>query len=124
MDGMETIHLKIKDMVLYWLLQQTECSLMRTIREKIQGDLGLYKRVNRGIIHELCASHEEGWSGSYLGNCEGRVVLPSWLFPAIISVRGFLNEHCLLGTPDSSKFNISNDLISAARASGNRAKTT
>lgn len=60
MDGMETVHLKIKDMVLFWLLQQREYSLMRTIIEKIQGDLGLYKRVNRRIIHELHGSHEEG----------------------------------------------------------------
>ena len=59
-DDMETIHLKIKDMVLYWLLQLREYSLMRTIREKIQENLGLYKRVNRGIIHELRGSHEEG----------------------------------------------------------------
>ena len=76
MDGMETIYLKIKDMVFFWLLQQREYSLMRTIIGKLQGDLGLYKRVNKGIIHELHGSHEEGWSGSYLGNCEGR-----WSFP-------------------------------------------
>ena len=48
-DGMETIHLKIKDMVLLWLLLQRECSLMRTIIEKKNKN----KRVNRGSIHEL-----------------------------------------------------------------------
>lgn len=48
-------------MVLLWLLQQRECSLMRMIIEKKNKN----KRVNRGSIHELQGKHSwatwESW---------------------------------------------------------------
>lgn len=61
----------IKSMVLFRLLQQGKCSLMRTMMEKRKGVWGFKRQVVTGVVHGSYGSHEKGWTGSHLEKWEG-----------------------------------------------------
>ena len=50
-----------KEMILFRLLQQGECSLRRTFSEKSKGAGVLWRQVNKGAILRSYGNHEKRW---------------------------------------------------------------